>query len=154
MKPLSTSARKKPSKQAKQAKPSKSSFIGPGVHCKGTLTNRGNLQIDGHFDGVIRTKGSLTVGSQAVLAANIQANRVVSKGKITGEIIAKESVTLLESAVLDGTLKTPQLSMDTGVTLNTPWTLWRKQSKFSGDALKALGMNILQPNGVNQPGLG
>ncbi|RMH37405.1 MAG: polymer-forming cytoskeletal protein [Nitrospirae bacterium] len=93
-------------------------FIGPGVVFKGTISYKGSVQIDGRLEGEIHTDGVLLVGQQAVVTAKVSAGSVISKGTITGDIVAKECVQLLASAVMDGSLKTPQLSMETGVLLN------------------------------------
>jgi cytoskeletal protein CcmA (bactofilin family) len=42
----------------------------------------------------------------------------VSKGKITGDIVAKEKIRLLSPAVLNGSVKAPMLSMEEGVLFN------------------------------------
>lgn len=93
-------------------------FIGPGVEFKGTISYQGSVQIDGRLDGEIHTDGVLLVGQQAVITAKVSAGSVISKGKITGDIVAKEKVQLLASAVMEGSLNTPQLSMESGVLLN------------------------------------
>jgi cytoskeletal protein CcmA (bactofilin family) len=43
---------------------------------------------------------------------------IVSKGKITGDIMAKEKVRLLSPAILNGSVKAPMLSMEEGVLFN------------------------------------
>jgi cytoskeletal protein CcmA (bactofilin family) len=58
------------------------------------------------------------VGEDAVLTAKINAGTVVSKGKITGDLIVKEKVRLLSPATLNGSVKTPMLSMEEGVLFN------------------------------------
>ena len=93
-------------------------FIGPGVEFKGEISYQGSVQIDGMLDGEINTEGTLLIGEQAVLNAKVRAGSVVSKGKMTGDIVANEKVQLLSTAVVDGSLKTPQLSMEIGVVFN------------------------------------
>ena len=93
-------------------------FIGPGVEFKGTISYKGSVQIDGLMDGEIHTDGKLVVGEQAVITAKVNAGSVISKGKITGDIVAQEKVQLLSSAVMEGSVCTPQLSMENGVLLN------------------------------------
>ena len=58
------------------------------------------------------------VGEQAVITAKISAGSVISRGEIKGDIVAKEKVQLLATAVMEGSLNTPQLSMENGVVLN------------------------------------
>jgi len=93
-------------------------FVGKGVEFKGIISYNGTVRIDGVLDGEIHTEGTLLVGEEAVLTAKVSAGTVVSKGKITGDIIAKEKVRLLAPAVLNGSIKAPMLSMEEGVLFN------------------------------------
>jgi len=93
-------------------------FVGKGVEFKGIISYNGTVRIDGVLDGEIHTDGTLLVGEEAVLTAKVSAGTVVSKGKVTGDIIAKEKVRLLAPAVLNGSVKTPMLSMEEGVLFN------------------------------------
>ena len=93
-------------------------YFGPGVECTGEIWYEGNVQIEGRLEGTVHTKGTLVVGDQAVLKATIDAGTVVCKGKIEGDVIAKETIKLLSPGLIDGTLSTPQLSVETGGVFN------------------------------------
>ena len=95
-----------------------SAFVGKGVEFKGTISYSGTVRIDGYLDGEIHTDGVLLIGEEAVIQAKITAGTVVCKGKITGDVIAKECVKLRAPAVLNGSVKTPVLSMEDGVLFN------------------------------------
>jgi cytoskeletal protein CcmA (bactofilin family) len=90
-----------------------SAFVG-----KGTITYSGTVRIDGYLDGEIHTDGVLLIGEEAVIQAKITAGTIVSKGKITGDVVAKECVKLRTPAVMNGSVKTPVLSMEDGVLFN------------------------------------
>lgn len=125
-------------------------FFGEGVECKGTITNHGNIRVDGKFEGEIHTKGSLLVGDQAMIAAKVKAGSVESGGTIIGDITAKTNVKLRSTAMVDGELKTPQLFIEDGAILNTPWTLRMKNAKISGRHVDAKGLNVIESQGVDQ----
>ncbi len=93
-------------------------FVGKGVEFKGVISYNGTVRIDGQLDGEIHTEGILLVGEDAVITAKVSAGTIVSKGKITGDIMAKEKVRLLAPAVLNGSVKAPMLSMEEGVLFN------------------------------------
>ena len=93
-------------------------FIGQGVEFKGTISYKGSVRIDGRLEGELHTEGTLLVGKSADITAKISAGSVISKGKITGDIIANEKILLLSSANMDGSLNTPQLSIEEGVIFN------------------------------------
>ena len=76
------------------------------------------MRIDGYLDGEIHTDGVLLIGEEAVIQAKITAGTIVCKGKITGDVVAKECVKLRTPAVMNGSIKAPILSMEDGVLFN------------------------------------
>ena len=78
----------------------------------------GTVRIDGRVDGEIQTSGTLVVGEEAVITAKVEAGTIVSKGKITGDVVAKERVKLMAPAVLSGSVKAPIFSIEEGVTFD------------------------------------
>ena len=95
-----------------------SAFVGKGVEFKGTITYSGTIRIDGYLDGEIHTDGVVLIGEEAVIQAKITAGTIVCKGKVTGDVVAKECVKLRAPAVINGSVKTPVLSMEDGVLFN------------------------------------
>ena len=93
-------------------------FVGKGVEFKGVISYSGTVRIDGYLDGEIHTDGVLLIGDEAVIQAKVTAGTIVCKGKITGDIAAKERVKLRAPAVFNGSMKTPMLSMEDGVLFN------------------------------------
>ena len=101
-----------------QAKKEVVAFFGAGVECIGEIWYEGNVQIDGKLEGTIHTKGTLVIGDRAVVRAKIEAGTVICKGKIHGEVVAKESIKLLSPGLIDGTMSAPRLSVENGGVLN------------------------------------
>ena len=95
-----------------------SAFVGKGVVFKGTISYNGTVRIDGTLEGEIHTDGILLVGEDAVLNAKVAAGTIVCKGKITGDITAREKMKLRAPAVINGGVTTPMLSMEEGVSFN------------------------------------
>ncbi|MEC4890896.1 MAG: polymer-forming cytoskeletal protein [Nitrospira sp.] len=95
-----------------------SAFVGKGVEFKGTISYNGTVRIDGFLDGEIHTEGVLLVGEEAVITAKVTAGTIVCKGKITGDVVAKEKVKLRAPAIVSGGIKTPMLSIEEGVLFN------------------------------------
>jgi cytoskeletal protein CcmA (bactofilin family) len=93
-------------------------FVGRGVEFKGVITYNGTVRIDGRLDGEIHTEGVLVVGEDAVITAQVTAGTVISRGKITGDIVASGKVRLQAPAVLNGSVKAPLLSIEEGVLFN------------------------------------
>ncbi|MDZ4733124.1 MAG: polymer-forming cytoskeletal protein [Nitrospirota bacterium] len=93
-------------------------FVGKGVEFKGTISYSGTVKIDGYLDGEIHTDGVLLIGEEAVIQAKITAGTIVCKGKVTGDVVAKECVKLRAPAVINGSVKAPVVSMEDGVLFN------------------------------------
>lgn len=102
-------------------------FIGEGVEFKGAISYQGSVRIDGRFEGELNTTGMLLVGPKAVISAKVRAGSVISKGKMNGEIFAKDRVQLLATANMDGSVTTPQLAIEEGVIFNA--TIEMKNAK-------------------------
>jgi len=122
-----------------------SAFVGKGVEFKGTISYSGTVRIDGYLDGEIHTDGILLIGEDAVLQAKITAGTVVCKGKITGDIVVKEQVKLRAPAVVNGSVKTPLLSIEDGVLFNGNLEMAQPVSQT---ALQSVGM--ITPTGVKR----
>lgn len=101
-------------------------FVGKGVEFKGIISYNGTVRIDGTMEGEIHTEGTLLVGEEAVITATVSAGTIICKGKITGDIQAKEKVKLRTPAILNGSVTTPTLSMEEGVLFNGSCEMSRK----------------------------
>lgn len=112
-------------------------FVGKGVEFKGVISYSGTVRIDGYLDGEIHTDGILLVGDEAVIQAKVTAGTIVCKGKITGDIAAKERVKLRAPAVFNGSMKTPMLSIEDGVLFNGGLEMTQARD---GAVLHAVGM--------------
>ena len=73
-----------------------------------------NLRINGKFEGILETRGNLTIGSTAVVFADITGDSVVIGGKVRGKIIARESLTLLPTAIIEGDISPSKLNVAEG----------------------------------------
>ena len=93
-------------------------FLGKGAKFKGTLSFEGTVRIDGSVEGEVHTKGTVIIGDQAVIEGDVHADIVISGGRITGNIVATEKVELLAPGSLVGSIKTPLLSLQEGVSFS------------------------------------
>jgi len=73
-----------------------------------------DLKINGDFSGSLVTKGMLTIGSNAVVEANIVGDNIIISGKVTGDITANQMLTIMETASLRGDISTPKLNIVEG----------------------------------------
>jgi cytoskeletal protein CcmA (bactofilin family) len=126
-----------------------SAFVGKGVEFKGTISYSGTVKIDGHIDGEIHTDGVLLIGEEAVIQAKVTAGTIVCKGKITGDIVAKECVKLRAPAVIEGSIKTPILSMDDGVLFNGALEMAHGVGEHSREAT-LLPIGVITPPNIKR----
>jgi cytoskeletal protein CcmA (bactofilin family) len=86
------------------------------VEIKGNLKFTGELTFEGKLDGEISSEGTLNLGDSAVVNGNISASSVIVRGKITGNITAKEKIELKAKTELFGDVRASKLVMEEGVT--------------------------------------
>jgi len=113
-------------------------FVGHEVEFSGVLTYKGNVRIDGTFDGEIETNDTLFVGEQANVKAQIRAGSVIASGRIKGDITAEQRVELKTPAVIDASISTPKLSMDNGVIFNGKITMGSQMGKGKGKGKRSV----------------
>lgn len=76
-----------------------------------------NLRINGSFEGKLDTRGNLTIGENAKVRAAIHGDRIVVAGKVKGDITATQGLSIIASAIVEGNVSTPRLSMTEGALL-------------------------------------
>ena len=89
-------------------------ILSSDVEIKGTVKFTNDLIIDGKIEGEISSDGSLTVGENARLKAEIRTATVVVYGKVHGNITAMERIELKASAEVIGDIKAKTLSIEAG----------------------------------------
>ena len=86
------------------------------VEIKGNLKFSGELTFEGKLEGEIQTDGLLNLGDTAVVTGNINAQSVVVRGKLNGNINAKEKIEIKAKAELFGDIRATKLVVEEGVT--------------------------------------
>jgi excisionase family DNA binding protein len=77
-----------------------------------------NLRINGEFEGKLDTKGTLTIGSNAQVKADINGEDITIAGKVTGNIVATKRINIIPPAQVAGDISTPVLAVSEGAVLN------------------------------------
>ncbi len=86
-----------------------------GCSFEGKMVFEGTLRISGDFKGEIFTHGTLIVDEGAHVEARIEADRVIVRGTVIGDIVAKNRVLMQPPAVFKGAVSTLSLSIEEGV---------------------------------------
>jgi cytoskeletal protein CcmA (bactofilin family) len=90
-------------------------FLARGFEFKGSLTFEGTVRIDGTVEGEIRSSGTVILGEHAIIEGDVRAETVVSGGRVKGNVIARERIHLLPSAVVYGDVIAPLVQIEEGV---------------------------------------
>ncbi|MFQ5681558.1 MAG: polymer-forming cytoskeletal protein [Candidatus Omnitrophota bacterium] len=73
-----------------------------------------HLRINGKFDGILETRGVLTITERATVNARITGDNIIISGYVKGEIFAREKVALSPPALVEGVIKTARLNVAEG----------------------------------------
>jgi len=69
--------------------------ISQGIKIKGEVTGSEDLFVDGQVDGQLNlTNGSLTIGPNGTVKADVNAREVIVRGKIEGKVTGRDKVQL------------------------------------------------------------
>jgi cytoskeletal protein CcmA (bactofilin family) len=92
-----------------------SGFVGGGTVVTGEANFKAMMRVDGHLSGrVSSTSGTLIVGTNGKVDANIEVAVAVIHGTINGDIIATQRLELGRSAKVNGNIQTPSLIIEQG----------------------------------------
>src|SRR5580698_5117138 len=92
--------------------------ISQGIKIKGEVTGSEDLFVDGQVDGKLNlTNGSLTIGPNGNVKADVTAREVIVRGKIEGKVSGRDRVQLMSTAQVTGEVQTARLAIEDGATL-------------------------------------
>jgi cytoskeletal protein CcmA (bactofilin family) len=89
-------------------------ILSSDVEIKGTVRFTNDLLVDGRIDGEIHSDGSLTVGENARLRAEIHTGSIFIHGKVHGNVTASERVELRAGSEVVGDIKAKTLFVEAG----------------------------------------
>ncbi|MFH1116220.1 MAG: polymer-forming cytoskeletal protein [Pseudomonadota bacterium] len=90
-------------------------FLGSQTEFTGKLAFSGVVHLDGTFQGEIVSRGTLVVGSESVVEAQIHSNILKIAGEVRGDLTATEKIELYPPARVYGNIRTPSLIVEEGV---------------------------------------
>jgi cytoskeletal protein CcmA (bactofilin family) len=118
------------------ASPETRTLIGEHISIKGDIRGEGDLVIEGSVQGSVRLdQYHLTVGPKGKVEAEISAGSVTISGRLTGNIIAVDKVSITKEADFNGEIKAKSISVEDGAYLKAAIELER------GSHIKAVPAN-------------
>ncbi|MEO6390212.1 MAG: polymer-forming cytoskeletal protein [Pyrinomonadaceae bacterium] len=92
-----------------------SGYVGNGTTLTGETTFKSMLRIDGQLTGKINSEaGTLIVGNQGRLDANVEVAIATIHGTVNGDIVATQRLELGRTAKVTGNIQTPSLMIEQG----------------------------------------
>jgi cytoskeletal protein CcmA (bactofilin family) len=92
-----------------------SGFVGGGTDVTGEANFKAMMRVDGHFSGrITSSSGTLIVGANGKVDANIEVAIAQIHGTINGDIIATQRLELGRAAKVTGNIHTPSLVIEQG----------------------------------------
>lgn len=101
-------------------------ILGHGVRHVGMLDGRDNFVVHGRVDGDGNIDGVLMIGDAALWVGNIEADMVIVKGRVEGNIHARFKLEVRSSARIKGDLSSPLVAVAEGAVV---------QGKVSPDSI-------------------
>lgn len=92
-----------------------SGFVGNGTTLTGEANFKGMLRVDGHLSGQVKSEGgTLIVGNNGQVDADIDVAVATIHGAVNGDIIASQRLELGRAAKVNGNIQTPSLVIEQG----------------------------------------
>jgi cytoskeletal protein CcmA (bactofilin family) len=138
-----------------------SGFVGGGTLVTGEATFKAMLRVDGHLSGkVTSSSGTLIVGANGIVDANIEVAIAVIHGTINGDIIATQRLELGRAAKVNGNIQTPSLMIEQGavfegtckmVQMNADKNKKEQKESQSFESPKAAPADVAPKHDVTKP---
>jgi len=95
-----------------------SGFVGHGTTLTGETNFQMMLRVDGHLTGSVASDGgTLIVGTNGVVDANVSVSAAMINGTVNGDILATDRIQLGRTAKVVGNIQTPRLVLEDGAIL-------------------------------------
>ena len=77
-----------------------------------------NLRINGRFEGNLKTKGTLTVGKDAFVLADIEGENIIVFGYVKGKMKSTKVLSFMSGANVNADISAPRFSIEEGAVFN------------------------------------
>jgi cytoskeletal protein CcmA (bactofilin family) len=130
-----------------------SGFVGNGTTLTGEANFKGMLRVDGHLSGQVRSEGgTLIVGNNGQVDADIEVAVATIHGAVNGDITASQRLELGRAAKVKGNITTPSLVIEQGAVFEGSCRMFqqkdaqeKQRSDRTQDTSSALDTSSMQP---------
>ncbi|MBV9241879.1 MAG: polymer-forming cytoskeletal protein [Acidobacteria bacterium] len=112
-----------------------SGFVGHGTTLTGETNFHAMLRVDGHLIGTVSSdSGTLIVGTNGQVDANISVAAAMINGAVNGDIVASEKLQLGRTARVLGNIQAPRLIVEEGAILEGSCSMLRARETQEEEA--------------------
>lgn len=130
-----------------------SGFVGSGTVVTGEANFKALMRVDGHLSGrVSSTTGTLIVGANGKVDANIEVAIAVVHGTVNGDIIATQRLELGRAAKLNGNIQTASLVIEPGALFEGTCKMIKMMNAASGKS-KSNGRDVQPLDASKMPAI-
>jgi cytoskeletal protein CcmA (bactofilin family) len=94
------------------------SVFGPTLRFKGELKAQEDIKIEGRIEGTIHHQQRVIVGAKGEVVATVNAASIDVDGKVQGDMSARKSIKVSQTAVVRGNIRAPSVSITEGANFN------------------------------------
>jgi cytoskeletal protein CcmA (bactofilin family) len=96
-----------------------STLLGRDTQIDGTFSFKDTIRVDGRIKGELTSdKGTVIIGENAVVEADVLVGVAIVRGKVNGRIVARQRIEIYAPAEVNGDINAPTITIDTGVVFN------------------------------------
>ncbi len=115
-----------------------SGFVGHGTTLTGETEFHAMLRVDGHLIGTVASEsGTLIIGTNGQVDANITVAAAMINGAVNGDIIASEKLQLGRTARVMGNIQSPRLIVEEGAILEGSCSMLKARESQEEEAVSA-----------------
>ena len=115
-----------------------SGFVGHGTVLTGETQFQMMLRVDGHLTGTVTSDGgTLIVGTNGQVDANVSVGVATINGVVNGDVIATEKIQLGRTAKVMGNIATPRLIIEEGAVFEGGCSMMRAREEQENEAAAA-----------------
>lgn len=95
----------------------------------GNIKIKKTFMIRGKVNGNIDSEGDLVIDTDAIVNANITAERVLIRGQVKGNVIGNKLIFVTASGTLDGDITTGKVVLEPGCTFTGRCTMVKNENE-------------------------
>jgi len=115
-----------------------SGFVGHGTTLTGETEFHAMLRVDGHLIGTVTSEsGTLIIGTNGQVDANITVAAAMVNGAVNGDIVASEKLQLGRTARVMGNIQSPRLIVEEGAILEGSCSMLKARETQEEEAVAA-----------------